>query len=265
MLKFRLALLVLLVSIAALPEFVSAQAVNTIGPDTAFTSAIYKGSQGVLPYRLLLPAKVKDGKKYPLVINLHGSGERGGDNVVQLMYIKDLYLNPKNRKKFPAYVLAPQCPAEQRWASYSFRNPNWKYDPTPTGPMQNLMELIKETMEKYPIDPQRVYVTGLSLGGNGTFDIVARNPGKFAAAAPVCGWGDSTYIDPLLPTQWWIFHGSVDAAVPVGLSRAMYKAIKAKGGKVKYTEYPGVNHDSWKPAYKEKKFLKWMFSKKLKK
>jgi predicted peptidase len=130
-------------------------------------------------------------------------------------------------------------------------------------PMNLTMDLLEKLIHKYPIDKKRIYVTGLSMGGFGAWDMICRYPGKFAAAIPICGGGDTGKAQLLVNTPIWAFHGSNDKVVKVILSRNMINAIKANGGNPKYTEYKGVGHDCWINAYKEKGLLEWLFGQKL--
>ena len=229
-----------------------------------FGKGLFAGPKVSLPYRLLKPETQMAGKKYPLIISLHGSGERGSDNELQLKYITELFLSKENRADYPCYVLAPQCPADLRWADYNFRTPDWKFTEQPSAPMEALLGLIDQIISENAVDTLRLYVTGMSMGGNGTFDLVMRSKHKIAAAAPICGWGDTVSTDRLLHTAFRIYHGDQDPAVPVMLSRNMYHALVRRKADVSYTEYPGVDHFSWVPAYKDAGLLPWMFKHKCK-
>ncbi len=208
-----------------------------------------------LPYRLLTPIPKKGIKKYPLVIFLHGAGERGRDNEANLKYITGLFLNADNRKKFPAYVVVPQCPAGKWWAPQ-----NWNEGEK--APVHMVIKLIDNLTKKLPIDKQRLYVMGLSMGGNGTWYLLATHPDKFAAGVPICGWGDTTRITAIKHVPVWAFHGDTDAVVPVERSRELIAALKQAGASPLYTEYAGVNHDSWTPALAEPELLSWLFAQK---
>lgn len=211
-----------------------------------------------LNYRLLSPpAPPKPGEKFPLLIFLHGAGERGSDNARQLVHGAAEFLAARDRH--PAYVLVPQCPPGTYWAG-----PNKvRNEPTPPGvvpPMPYLVTVINRVRKELPIDEQRIYVTGLSMGGFGTFDLVSQLPDTFAAAVPICGGGDAAMAQAFATTPAWIFHGSADPIVPPERSREMYAALKAAGADVQYTEYPGVGHDSWTRTYADPAVLDWIFS-----
>jgi predicted peptidase len=215
-----------------------------------------KGHQ--LPYRLLKPAKIEPGQKYPLVLFLHGAGERGDNNEAQLIHGVPEFAKAKNREKYPCFLIAPQCPKGQRWANWSER----KLVDQPTEPMRLVIALLAQAQKEYPIDPQRIYVTGLSMGGYGTWDLISRYPDQFAAAVPICGGGDEGQAAKIAQIPIWVFHGAKDPAVKVERSRTMVAALKKAGGHPKYTEYPDVEHDSWVPAYKDAEMMEWLFAQK---
>ena len=221
----------------------------------------------VLPYRILYPEDYSPDKEYPLVLFLHGAGERGDDNEKQLVHGMDIYLQSKNRKDYPCFVLAPQCSEDSYWSVVDIDRSSYplslsfKYDQKMTDALSATIQLLAETINNEGIDKDRIYITGLSMGGMGTFEAVQRHPDYFAAAAPVCGGGDpnaydSTHVD----IPFWIFHGDADAVVSVDESRKMHSALIDNGNQVKYSEYSGVKHNSWENAYAEKDFLPWLFS-----
>ncbi len=222
-----------------------------------------------LPYRILYPENFDSNKKYPLVLFLHGAGERGNDNNRQLIHGSKLFLADSNRKSFPAIVVFPQCPKENFWAvlerDLTTSPPSMKFDYTKSAnwPLSASVDLVEYLTRQGEVDEKRIYVVGLSMGGMGTLEAVSRNPELFAAALPICGGGDSASYKNT-NTSFWVFHGDADAVVNVNLSRKMVATMKSLNISVRYTEYPGVNHNSWDNAFKEPDFLSWMFSKKLK-
>lgn len=237
-----------------------------------FQKRQFTGSSGnMLPYRVLFPDNYDPEGSYPLVLFLHGSGERGDDNEAQLTHGARLFADSVSRRKHPAIVVFPQCPAGDSWANIrsdpSLSKDEWDFPfgDHPTQPLQSVMELLDELSETEAVDPDRVYAAGLSMGGFGTFELLARLPDRFAAAAPICGGGNELLV-PLYAgnTSLWIFHGDRDEAVPVEYSRRIYQALREAGAKVKYTEYPDVGHNSWDPAFAEPDFLEWLFSETLK-
>ncbi len=236
----------------------SAQADSAVG-DADFESHVYTDAAGQsLPYRLLKPAGYDAAKgPYPLLIFLHGAGERGTDNRLQLTHGKPFMR--KAAAERGSFVLAPQCPAEGMWAGRHWSEANHALAEKSSRQMRLLTELLESLEKEYTIDRDRLYVMGLSMGGFGTWDIIERYPQRFAAAAPICGGGDETLAARIAGVPIWVFHGDTDTAVPVARSREMVKALKAAGGKPRYSEYPGVGHNSWTPAFNEPELLKWMY------
>lgn len=236
-------------------------------PAEAYQARLFISDGDTLRYRILFPDNYSKSEKYPLFLFLHGAGERGSDNELQLVHGATLFLNEENRKKFPCIVVFPQCPAEQTWSwldlgdSWKTKK-NWKIDfpEDPEPSMKLVLSLLDTLVETEAVDINRQYVTGLSMGGFGTFDILARQPERFAAAAPICSGGNNLLAGLYAKnTAIWIFHGSIDSVVPVENSRKMVKAIQRFGGEIKYTEYPEYDHNSWDGAFAEPDFLKWFF------
>ena len=218
-------------------------------------------SSNYLNYRLLEPSNFSRTKNYPLVIFLHGAGERGNDNEAQLIHGSYLFLDKSNRQKFPAFVVFPQCPEENSWANLNdWKGPDIKMLEETGDQMKLVFGLLDMLKENLPIDETRIYLSGLSMGGYGTLDAIMRRPDEFAAALPICGGGDTSKAASISHIPTWIFHGAIDSVVPVELSRRMYKAIKEADGNVKYSEYEGVDHNSWDNAFAEEDYLSWMFS-----
>jgi predicted peptidase len=238
-----------------------------------FEKKEYKYAEGkILPYRILYPDNYDKSKKYPLVLFLHGAGERGTDNEKQLMHGAALFLNEENRRKFQAIVVFPQCPAESFWSSVSIdRNESpirfrFNYDNAITWPLAAVEKLTTELLVTESIDKKRCYISGLSMGGMGTYEMVYRFPKLFAAAMPICGGGDNIrYDERIKRTAFWVFHGDADAVVRVNESRVMVEKLKSLKAIVTYTEYKNVNHNSWDNAFAEPTFISWMFSHKRKK
>ncbi|WP_313777822.1 alpha/beta hydrolase-fold protein [Flagellimonas meishanensis] len=227
----------------------------------------FKVDGKTLPYRILLPDNLEKGVKYPLIIFLHGSGERGNDNEVQLTHGASLFLQDEVRKKYPAIVVFPQCSANSSWAKLDIKGefPNREFifheDAAPTSDMVLLEGLLKQIRKTYQVDKRRMYVGGLSMGGFGTFELVRRNPKLFAAAFPICGGANPKISDQLKKLDWWVFHGEADQVVSEKYSAQMVHAMKEQGINVKYTVYPGVGHNSWDNAFAEPDLLPWLFSK----
>lgn len=228
--------------------------------------SVYVSQQGdSLPYNLLTPQNPKAGRRYPLVIFLHGSGERGNDNKKQLLNGWQMWLNPVNRERYPAFVLFPQCPKDNGWAildEAAMLSPDKAPNVPETPAMTALHELLGRLLVRDDIDTRRIYIMGLSMGGLGTFDMVSRYPDIFAAAIPICGAIHPARLAHATKTRWRIFHGDADPTVPVEASRMAYLALKAAGAKVEYIEFPGCQHDSWTYAFRQPDFMQWLFKQK---
>jgi predicted peptidase len=218
-----------------------------------------------LPYRILYPENYDKNKKYPLLLFLHGAGERGKDNEKQLGHGAKLFTTAENRKNFPAIVVLPQCPEESFWAASKIDRSSmpfkieFDYTAPPNWPLEAANELVKKILIEGTVDKSKVYISGLSMGGMGTFESVYRYPDLYAAALPICGGGDvKNYDKRVTKTAFWVFHGAADAVVDVKLSQQMVDKLKSLKAEVKYSEYPGVNHNSWDNAFAEPEFLSWM-------
>ena len=230
-------------------------------PVKMFEPRQFADEQGnVLKYRLLKPANYNVNRKYPLVIFLHGAGERGDDNKVQLVHGMKEFLDPERRKNMACYVVAPQCPTGKKWVEVDWSAASSKMPEQPSDSLGLTIKLVQSMIETAAVDPNRIYITGLSMGGYGTWDAVARYPDMFAAAAPICGGGDPETAPRFTHIALWAFHGDQDQAVKVERSRQMIEALKEAGGEPKYTEYPGVGHDSWTATYKNQEFHDWLFA-----
>ena len=204
---------------------------------------------------------------YPLLIFLHGAGERGSDNEAQLVHGSQLFRD--SLKKYPAVVIFPQCPKEDYWVPLHDRGKDWEgkrifdvdVSGSPSASLQKVMELIEDQQAKSYIDKSRIYIAGLSMGGMGTFDLLWRMPNAFAAAIPICGVGTPKKAELMKDTPMWIFHGKEDRVVASHYSVKMLFAVQKKHGIAKISMYPGVDHNSWEKAFAEPKLLSWLFSK----
>jgi len=220
-----------------------------------------------LPYRLLLPENYDPQRAYPLVLFLHGRGESGRDNEKQLVHGASLFLRDSIRQRYPAIVVFPQCAETSYWSnvqtvadSTGQRKFYFVPDGPPSQAMQLLVSLTGHLLEQYKVKRDQVYVMGLSMGGMGTFELVRRLPKTFAAAAPICGGADPSTAPLLKGVNWWVFHGAKDDVVLPEYSEKMVAALKKTGAKVRFTLYPGANHNSWDPAFAEPGLLAWLFS-----
>ncbi len=252
--------LLLIGMLSGLAVFARADEGQLSGESLGFEARTYTNGTNVLHYQIYVPDNPESGEKVPLILCLHGAGERGSDNHKQLKYGVKNILACSRRNHQPVIVVAPQCPVGRRWVEVDWSADAHRMPRTPSVPMQMVQQLLQETLQQLPVDPRRVYVTGLSMGGFGTWDIIQRNPALFAAAVPVCGGGDPAYADRLADLPIWVFHGDADGTVKVERSREMVAALKEAGGHPLYTEYPGVGHGSWGPAYNNPDLWTWMFS-----
>lgn len=215
---------------------------------------------GELPYRWHAPATVEPGARYPLVLFLHGAGERGRDNRAQLKHGIGDILKWCEENRQPCFLLAPQCPADEWWAPIDRETMGAIPGAKPTAPMQRVIRLLDEVTVGQPVDPARFYVTGISMGGYGTWFLLATMPERIAAAAPVCGGGDPARATAFKAVPLWVFHGARDEVVPPAASRRMIEAIQQAGGQPKFTEYPDLQHDSWTRTYRNPEVLAWLFA-----
>jgi predicted peptidase len=197
-----------------------------------------------LPYLLYLPRGYdpEGARRWPLVLFLHGRGERGDD--VGAVKRHGLPRVLERRADFPAIVVSPQCPATTYW----------------TAEIATLTALLDAIEEEHAVDPERIYVTGLSMGGFGTWALAIAGAARFAAIAPICGGGEPLAVGALGRLPVWAFHGDADTVVPVERTLAMVEALRAHGGDVRLTIYPGVGHDSWTQTYENPELYEWLFS-----
>ena len=212
-------------------------------------------------YRLLRPPETSNAERHPLVVYLHGAGERGDDNARQLKYLPTWMIEKEVRQRHPCFLLVPQCRQDERWVDVSWADS--KSTPAANEPTTDLAAAIlamEQVLRREPVDPDRVLLTGLSMGGYGAWDLATRMPERFAALLPICGGGDERLAEKLVELPIWAFHGDADTAVPVERSRAMIEAISAAGGSPRYSELPGVGHDAWTTAYRDPEVLDWFFA-----
>jgi predicted peptidase len=195
-------------------------------------------------YCVFVPPDYSPEREWPVILFLHGSGERGSDGYRQTQVGLGQALR-WHHDRVPAIVVMPQCRADQKW----------------TGPMAEMaLKCVEETSRQYKLDHDRMYLTGLSLGGAGVWFIGSRLADQLAALVPICGFGDVTDAAKLAQVPTWCFHGAKDNAVPVERSREMVAAIRAAGGDIQYTEYPDGGHNVWDDAYGDKEMWNWLFA-----
>jgi len=279
--RIRVSLLSLIVVLAGV-SVVSAQVENMEDPDAEprnipqteagqpadqdIEAMVFDGGKlGGMPYRLLKPAVVEPGKTYPLVLCLHGVKGRGTDNTSRGIQAFAALSTPEMRKQYPAYVLTPQCPEKGSWVTDLFDGKplaSYSLEKVPeSNDLKLALQIVDEVVKTHPVDPARIYITGQSMGGFGTWDAILRHPGRFAAAVPICGAGDPSQAGKIADLPIWIFHGARDEVVAPAGSREMFEALKVAGNtKVKYVEYRSAGHSSWRNAWKEKELIPWLFA-----
>ncbi|HEV2482996.1 MAG TPA: prolyl oligopeptidase family serine peptidase [Puia sp.] len=225
-----------------------------------FSREKYIENDDTLQYRMLFPDADRM-RKYPLVIFLHGSGERGSDNDAQLKWGVMNFATDQNMLAHPAIVIAPQCPEHQQWSSVTANNERTRMtlNAEPSKSMHLLIDLIRQLETKMPIDTDRIYITGLSMGGYGTYDALERYPHLFAAAVPVCGAGDTSRAKSIAHIPMWIYLGAEDPAVNPLNGLAMLEALTNAGAHPGFTQYPEVGHFSWLGAYSDPLMMEWLF------
>lgn len=254
----KILVLALISALGAIPALAKKKETGFLDRTVSVKSVAYK-------YQVFVPENWDAKKRWPVILFLHGAGERGDDGLIQTEVGIGTAIR-RDRSRFPAIVVLPQSRKDAWWGE----------------PLMNEVAIaaLNAASKEFHGDPQHTYLTGLSMGGYGTFAIAAQYHHKFAAFAPICGGilmpdkaraqsPDDTApyvkaarnIGPSAPV--WIFHGSDDPVVPVTESQRMRDALKAAGADVRYTEYPGVGHDSWNKAYAEPELISWMLSKSL--
>ena len=238
---------------------------------TGFLDREVKVSGKSYRYQVYVPADFRSKKSWPVILFLHGAGERGSDGLLQTD-VGIAHAIRKDASRFPFIVVLPQCEKEKIWGEADMQ--------------AQALAALDAAVKEFHGDRNHIYLSGLSMGGFGTWELAAANPGRFAALVAICSgvqpqkdWpqlrvtlvDDPKVTDPFAEvarrigqTPVWMFHGDADPAVPVEQSRQMAAALKAAGANFKYTEYPGVGHNSWDRAYAEPELVNWMLSKALK-
>ena len=228
----------------------------------ATEAKIWKSADGkTLPYRLHVPAKPEPGRLYPLVVHMHGAGSWGTNNIDQIRIGGADFISWARRHGEEYVFIAPQTPIRHNWVDTPWENTKSTMKETPTPSLCMAMEIIDDAVTRYPVDRNRVYLMGTSMGGYAVWELLQRRPELFAAGLPCCGGGDVAQAPRLTDIPIWTFHGSDDKVVPVCRSRDMVAAIKAAGGKKNlYREYKGLGHNVWTPTLSDDKVFEWLFS-----
>lgn len=226
------------------------------------------GERFTLPYRVYFPSNYNaaDSAKYPMLFFLHGHGECGTENELQIRVLKK-----ENRllnmvvEKDDCIVVAPQCPCNVKYewvpVEHKWNTGSRELTERPTVGLAAAMELLQKFLDSGKVDLARVYAAGISMGGYGTWELITRRPEVFAAAIPLCGSGIPSMADKLVNIGIWAFHGESDGTVPAKGTKDMEEAIKAAGGtKMKATYFPGVGHECWGAAYATEGLIDWLFA-----
>ena len=265
--KFRVilsCLLVLVLLCAAMTVSVSA-----IRPDEARTiKQVYVNEEldgYEIPYVLYLPANYDTSKSYPVLLLLHGAGERGNDNDLQLFHGVDELYETRQAVMDECIFLVPQCPLNEQWVDWPWVNGNYALDEIPESKaLSTVMKLLGEILETYAADRNRVYIMGISMGGFGTWDALVRHESVFAAGVPLCGGGDPTKADLLKEIPIWCVHGTIDSAVPFAGTEEMYNTIVAAGGeRITFEPMEGMDHNIWDYATTNGDLIDWLFAQNL--
>jgi predicted peptidase len=252
------------------------EALKRDGPALAasFTAQVHKSAAGgQMPYRLYTPTRLEPNRRYPLVVFLHGAGGSGTDNARQLqdgnVFGALVWTLPQNQARYPAFVLAPQSDVNWPCTIFDPKNPPRTASEITFCPPEDLglgarlaFEIIDSLIGTLPVDRERIYVTGHSMGGAGTWHMIAHRPRFFAAAVPVCGHPIRSTAPAVKDVPIWNFHGSIDEVEPVASSRVMMDALRTAGGRPRYTEYAGVGHNVFMWAYTEPALIDWVFAQK---
>ncbi len=243
--------------------FLGAGALGAQATETGFLPQTTTHAGRSHRYQIFIPADYATRTDWPVILYLHGAGERGEDGLRPTQAGLGAAIR-RAPKRFPAIVVIPQAPPGTQW----------------TGAQADLaLAALDLVLRDYKVDPDRVYLTGLSMGGHGAWYLAYRHPERFAAAAPICGWtrdlATHGFLVPVVPGEdgpalpalarrlaklpLWIFHGDQDSVVPVQGSRAAFEALQAESTVAHYTEYPGLNHNSWDVTYGSDAFVSWLF------
>lgn len=231
------------------------------GLDELFSFEQYQNEKTTLPYRLYVPFNYSPDKSYPLLVNLHGAGHRGNDNIRHLGTIKPL-MNMAQTQADDVIIVVPQCPVNKKWVNTGWGLGSYRLQDVPeTNELKAVVELIGQLQETYNVDDKRIYASGFSMGGYGTWNLLMNHPDLFCAGVAMCGAGDPSKGDVLAKIPIWAIHGAKDPTVPVQGSRDMVNAIQAAGGtKLNYTELPDNEHDVWSYTYSNAEIFNWLFA-----
>lgn len=238
-----------------------------VQPNTAMLKSIFtshettKANGGKMVYRLYVPSNYDPEKEYPLLLFLHGAGERGDNNEGQFAHVITDLFQVENTPVDDAIILIPQCPNNNQWVDTPWANGNYSTSRVAeSDELKTVMRIIGELKETYSVDDNRVYAMGISMGGFGTWDLLMRHGDVFAAGVPICGGADVSKAADLAKIPIRTYHGGADTVVPFAGTRAMATAIEGNDPvDFAYKEYPGVGHDVWTRVAQDPSVIKWLF------
>ena len=221
----------------------------------------YSPTDAAIPYRYYVPADYSEEYAYPVLLFLHGAGERGSDNEAQLKNVMQLLFNDPDSPVYQSIVIAPQCPSDTQWVNTPWAEGSYSVDAVEeTQNLKNVLEVLDSFCNTYSVNKERVYVMGLSMGGFGTWDLIMRHGELFKAAIPICGGADPSKADRLVNMPIATFHGDADRSVPVEGTREIVEAIRDAGGQnIQYEEIAGGGHNVWDHAASQKELIRWLY------
>jgi predicted peptidase len=232
---------------------------GVVKEEPPFRKRMYTDKKGAkMPYRLFVPPGYDSSKKYRLIFWFHGGSGRGSNNEAQISNENEkgshVWTIPANQATFPAFVLAPQCPQNENWASPELNEVG--------GPLQLAMEILALVQKDYSIDPDRIYLAGQSMGGLGVWSLLQTYPELWAGAIVVSSYDNFTNLPAITRVPLWMFQSEMDMTVPVDLVRQMVRQIKKAGGTPRYTEYHRIKNEAWDEAFGEAQLVPWLAAQK---
>lgn len=244
---------------------VSAATPNVIAKSVRKTFQSQLNEGYTLGYRIYVPEDYDPAKTYPVLLFLHGAGERGSDNFIHVNSTVQNLFNTRPDTLSQTILVAPQCPSGEQWVNYPWANGNYLSKVVPESKaLSTAFEILSSVLSEYSCDRDRVYAMGLSMGGYGTWDMIVRHGDTFAAAVPLCGGGDASKADYLKNIPIWTYHGTADPTVKFEGTKGMVDAIIAAGGeKIKFNAVEGAGHNIWTEATTNGELIDWLFAQKL--
>ena len=234
--------------------------VNIYGFTENFEYGSFAVDDVTVPYRIYVPSDYND-TKYPVILYLHSAGERGSDNEYQLYGAPYYMFMDGFIERYPAIIIAPQCPIGEQWVDTDWTLGDYSTDEIAETPYLRITyEILMQSITDYNADINRIYITGISMGGYGTWDMLTRYPDTFAAGIPISGAGDSGNADKIKDIPIWSYHGDIDPVVPVSGMVKMAEAFgKIESHEFILTVYENTSHDAWTRTYRNENTWRWMF------